>query len=74
MIEFPGKTRRPRLRSITVVAINPTKYPQFCRDRENPFSTQSEEVRMGEIVDICGSVLAQASLDAKTSAGEVKAA
>jgi hypothetical protein len=74
MIEFPGKTRRARLRSITVTAINPTKYPQFCKDRENPFSSQSEEVRVGEIIDICGTVLAQSGLDGKAVAGETKAA
>ena len=74
MIEFPGKTRRARLRSITVTAINPTKYPQFCNDRENPFSSQSEEVRTAEIVDICGTVLAQSGLDGKRPAGETKAA
>jgi hypothetical protein len=72
MIEFPNKNRRARLRSITVTAINPTKYPQFCKDRENPFSTQSEEVRMGEIIDICATVLGQAGLDGRAPAEEVR--
>jgi hypothetical protein len=74
MIEFPSKTRRARLRSITVTAIHPTKYPQFCKDRENPFSAQSEEVRTAEIVDICGTILAQTGLDGKAAADGAKAA
>jgi len=74
MSDSATKSRRPRLRSITVTAIDPTKYPKFCNDRENPFSSQSEDVRMAEIVDICGTVLAQSGLDGKASAGEVKAA
>lgn len=74
MNDIATKARRPRLRSITVTAIAPTKYPQFCNDRENPFSSQSEDVRMAEIVDICGTVLAQSGLDGKAAAGEAKAA
>ncbi len=75
MNEFPnGKARRPRLRLITVTAISPSKYPQFCNDRENPFSVQTEEVRMAEIVDICGMILAQSGLDGKAPTGEAKAA
>ena len=74
MSDLPTKARRPRLRSITVTAIAPTKYPQFSNDRENPFSSQSEEVRMAEIVDICGTVLAQSGLDGKAPANETKAA
>jgi len=74
MNDFPSKVRRPRLRSITVTPIAPTKYPQFCNDRENPFSSQTEEVRMAEIVDICGTVLAQSGFDAKAPADEAKAA
>jgi hypothetical protein len=74
MNESPSKARRARLRSVTVTAIQPSKYPQFCQDRENPFSSQTDEVRMAEIVDICGTVLAQSGFDGKASAGEVKAA
>jgi len=74
MTASPGKTRRARLRSVTVTAISPAKYPQFCNDRENPFSSQSEEVRMAEIVDICGTVLAQSGLEGKAPTGEMKAA
>lgn len=74
MNEFPSKTRRPRLRLITVTAIAPSKYPQLCHDRENPFSSQAEEVRMAEIVDICGTVLAQSGFDPKASKSESKAA
>jgi len=65
MNDFPSKMRRPRLCSLTVTAIAPSKYPQFCKDRDNPFSTQSEDVRMGEIVDICGTVLAELGRDGK---------
>ncbi len=74
MSDTATKARRPRLRSITVTAIDPTKYPKFCHDRENPFSAQTEEVRMAEIVDICGTVLAQSGLDGKAATGEAKAA
>lgn len=74
MNEITGKVRRPRLRLITVTPIAPTQYPQFCNDRENPFSSQSEEVRMAEIVDICGTILAQSGLDGKAPAAGARAA
>ena len=57
--------RKRRLRSVTVVAIDPAKYPQFCNDRDNPYSTQSDEVRVTEVEDVCAQLLAQASLESK---------
>jgi hypothetical protein len=73
-MDTPVRTRRAPIRSVTVTAIDPSKYPQFCKDRDNPYSSQSDEVRMGEIVDICGAVLAQVGREAKNSAGTTDAA
>lgn len=64
-VNAPPKRRKPRLRSITVVAISPATYPQFCNDRENPYSSQPEDVRMEEVANICAQILAQTSLAPK---------
>lgn len=57
--------RKRRLRSVTVVAIDPSKYPQFRHDPDNPYSSQSDDVRVVEVGDVCAQLLAQASLESK---------
>lgn len=54
---------RVRLRSVEVVAISPARYPQFCKDRENPYSAQPDDVRAAEVEDICAQLLVQSSLE-----------
>jgi hypothetical protein len=66
MMDNPGKRRKARIRSVTVTAIDPAKYPQFCKDADNPYSSQSDEERMGELADICGRILCQAGLETKS--------
>jgi len=75
MTDFRNRrSRRPRLASVTVTGILPSKYPQFCQDRENPYSTQPEDVRLAEITDFCGSMLAQAALIDKAVLRKTKVA
>ena len=60
-------SRRERLRVITVIALPiPDRFP-LCDDLDNPFRRQSDEVRIQEVVDICGAILAQCGLNGGAS-------
>lgn len=58
-----SKPRRARIREVHVIAINPSRYPQFCKDPDNPYSALPDDVRCAEIEDICAQLLAQACFE-----------
>jgi len=51
-----------RLKSITVVSIQPQVYPQFAMDKDHKFVRLPDEQRIEEIVRVCASALVQQTL------------
>jgi hypothetical protein len=67
MNDFPSKASRPRLRSIAVTAIAPSKYPQFGKDRDHLFMRMEEGARTKEVVEIFAHVHVQRTLDLRSA-------